>query len=105
MLNIITLDQVAQMLKVHPSTIYRMVKKGQIPCFKIGSDWRFNVESIERWLGDREAVGEANHRPTEEDGPSADADGSISLDFPSAITRPRRRRKKAVASHVQPLVA
>ena len=47
---ILTLPEVADYLRVHPSTIYRLVKKGQIPALKIGSDWRFNRESIDEWL-------------------------------------------------------
>jgi excisionase family DNA binding protein len=31
------------------STLYRLLKKQQLPGFKIGSDWRFNVEAIEQW--------------------------------------------------------
>jgi excisionase family DNA binding protein len=45
---VMTLEEVAQFLHVHPSTIYRMLKKRNIPAFKVGSDWRFNQESIER---------------------------------------------------------
>ena len=44
-----TLEEVANYLRVHPSTIYRLVKRGKLPAFKVGSDWRFNVESIDRW--------------------------------------------------------
>jgi excisionase family DNA binding protein len=36
-------------LRVHRSTIYRLLKKGLLPGFKIGSDWRFNVEVIDQW--------------------------------------------------------
>jgi excisionase family DNA binding protein len=31
------------------ATLYRPVKKGELPGFRIGSDWRFNVEAIDRW--------------------------------------------------------
>ena len=51
---VMTLEEVAQFLHVHPSTIYRMLKKRNIPAFKVGSDWRFNQESIERWMRERE---------------------------------------------------
>ena len=44
-----TLEEVAAYLRVHPSTIYRLLKKNKIPAFKVGSDWRFNVESVDRW--------------------------------------------------------
>jgi excisionase family DNA binding protein len=55
---VMTLREVSEYLKVHPSTIYRQLKRGLIPAFKVGSDWRFNIESIDRWrLGqDRPAV-------------------------------------------------
>jgi len=49
MSSIMTLEEVAGYLRVHPSTVYRMVKNHSIPAFKIGSDWRFNRESIDVW--------------------------------------------------------
>jgi excisionase family DNA binding protein len=49
MANILTLEEVADYLRVHPSTVYRLLKKREIPAFKIGSDWRFNLESIDHW--------------------------------------------------------
>lgn len=49
MSSIMTLEEVAGYLRVHPSTVYRMVKNHSIPAFKIGSDWRFNRESIDIW--------------------------------------------------------
>jgi excisionase family DNA binding protein len=56
MANVMTLEEAAEFLKVHPSTIYRLVKKRSLPAFKMGSDWRFNQESIERWIEDGEAA-------------------------------------------------
>jgi excisionase family DNA binding protein len=47
---VMTLDEVAQFLHVHASTVYRMVKDRRIPAFKVGSDWRFNMLSIENWM-------------------------------------------------------
>ncbi|HJT45115.1 MAG TPA: helix-turn-helix domain-containing protein [Chthoniobacterales bacterium] len=46
---VITIGELAEYLRVHRSTLYRLLKKGQLPGFKIGSDWRFNVEAIDRW--------------------------------------------------------
>ena len=51
---ILALENVAQYLRVHPSTIYRLLKKKQLPAFKVGRDWRFNLESIDRWRNDAE---------------------------------------------------
>ncbi len=54
MTNVLTLTEVADYLRVHPSTIYRLLRSGQIPAFRMGSDWRFNQESIDRWRLDSE---------------------------------------------------
>jgi excisionase family DNA binding protein len=47
MARVLTLDEVARYLRVHQSTVYRLLKKKELPGFKMGSDWRFNVESID----------------------------------------------------------
>jgi excisionase family DNA binding protein len=44
-----TVKDLAGYLRIHPSTIYHQLKLGQLPAFKVGSDWRFNRESIDRW--------------------------------------------------------
>jgi excisionase family DNA binding protein len=46
---IMTVRELADYLSVHPTTIYRQLRLGQLPAFKVGSDWRFNVEAIDRW--------------------------------------------------------
>jgi excisionase family DNA binding protein len=46
---VITVGELSEYLRVHRSTLYRLLKKGQLPGFKIGSDWRFNVETIDKW--------------------------------------------------------
>ena len=45
--SLLTLDDVAEHLRVHPSTIYRLLKEKQLPAFKVGREWRFNRESID----------------------------------------------------------
>ena len=52
--SILTLEDVGEYLRVHPSTIYRLLKKNQLPAFKLGREWRFNRESIDRWRDDAE---------------------------------------------------
>ena len=48
--NVMTVREVSAYLHVHPSTIYRLLKHNQIPAFHMGSDWRFNIESIDHWM-------------------------------------------------------
>jgi excisionase family DNA binding protein len=47
--HVLTVKELSDYLKVHPSTIYRQLKRNKLPAFKVGSDWRFNIESIDRW--------------------------------------------------------
>jgi excisionase family DNA binding protein len=47
---------VAEYLRVHSSTVRRQLKGGQFPAFKVGSDWRFKIESIDRWCLDKESA-------------------------------------------------
>jgi len=46
---VMTVKDVSDYLRVHTSTIYRLLKRGELPAFKMGSDWRFNIESIDQW--------------------------------------------------------
>ena len=48
--SVMTLNEVAEFLKVHPSTVYRLLKRHSLPAFKMGSDWRFNQESLKQWI-------------------------------------------------------
>jgi excisionase family DNA binding protein len=38
----LTVKEIGVMLRVHPSTIYRLIRQGKIPGFRIGKRWRFH---------------------------------------------------------------
>ena len=46
---LLTVRDLADYLRVHTSTVYRLLRSNQLPGFRIGSDWRFNAELIEQW--------------------------------------------------------
>lgn len=54
---VMTVKELSDYLKVHPSTVYRQLRRGRLPAFKVGSDWRFNVESIDRWRLGQDGLG------------------------------------------------
>ena len=54
---VLTVPEVSRYLQVHPSTVYRLLKNNQLPAFRVGSDWRFTVESIDHWRAEVESVG------------------------------------------------
>ncbi len=47
---LMTLQEMADYLRVTEQTIYRLVKKGSIPSTKIGHLWRFDKTLIDLWL-------------------------------------------------------
>ena len=47
---VLTLPDVANYLGVHRATIYKFAQKGEIPAFKVGSNWRFQKKDIDSWI-------------------------------------------------------
>ena len=50
---IMTLEEVAVYLRVSERTVYDWAQKGEIPCGKFGTAWRFKRSEMERWVDDR----------------------------------------------------
>ncbi len=46
---IFTVNELSTHLRVHPTTIYRLLRRGLIPGFRVGSTWRFSRAAIEEW--------------------------------------------------------
>ena len=46
----LTLDELAEYLKLSRTKLYRMAQKGEIPASKVGSQWRFDREEIDAWM-------------------------------------------------------
>ncbi|MEK7309218.1 MAG: transcriptional repressor LexA [Planctomycetota bacterium] len=53
--DIMTLQEVADYLKVNKQTIYRMLIAKQLPSFKVRSEWRFRKETIDQWIEEQGA--------------------------------------------------
>jgi excisionase family DNA binding protein len=48
--DILTLQELADYLKIAPKTVSRMIQRGEIPCMKIAGQWRFRKTVIDAWL-------------------------------------------------------
>lgn len=55
---IMTLQDVADYLKLHYITVYRFIKTRGLPAFRLGSDWRFRRSDLEKWIGQRSVLPE-----------------------------------------------
>jgi len=50
---VLTIDQLAEYLKLSKSTLYHLARRGEVPGQKIGRHWRFHKAAIDKWLGQR----------------------------------------------------
>lgn len=48
--NILTIREVADLLKINEKTVYRLAADAKIPGFKIGGSWRFDRATIAKWI-------------------------------------------------------
>ncbi len=49
-MDILTLQEVADYLKIVPKTVSRMIQRNEIPCMKVAGQWRFKKSVIDMWL-------------------------------------------------------
>lgn len=47
---ILTVPEVAVLLKVAEKTVYTMAQRAEIPCFKVRGQWRFRRQDIDGWI-------------------------------------------------------
>ena len=45
-----TIEEVAEYLKMKPQTIYTWAQNGKIPAAKIGKEWRFRRDLVDAWF-------------------------------------------------------
>ena len=48
--DIMTIDELAEYLKISKSTLYKLAVDGKLPGQKIGKRWRFHKNAIDEWL-------------------------------------------------------
>ena len=51
--DILTLEEVAKMLRISERTVYDYAQKGEIPAGKIRTAWRFKKSEIDKWIDEK----------------------------------------------------
>ena len=51
---VLTVRELSEYLRVHPTTVYRLLRAKQLPGFRVGSEWRFSIDMIDRWRSEEE---------------------------------------------------
>jgi len=49
---IMTLEEVAEYLRLKPQTIYTWAQEKKIPAAKLGKEWRFKKSMIDQWFNE-----------------------------------------------------
>ncbi|MBN1936491.1 MAG: helix-turn-helix domain-containing protein [Anaerolineae bacterium] len=47
---IMTIEEVAEYLQLHPLTVRSLARAGAIPAFKVGRQWRVQRSLLAKWL-------------------------------------------------------
>jgi putative molybdopterin biosynthesis protein len=76
---ILTTGDVAQLLRVHPKHVYRLLRQG-LPGHRMGGEWRFFSEEVLRWSGRRESSEAAESESPSGAPPLVAANGDLAVE-------------------------
>jgi len=54
--SLLTVNEVAKLLRLSPQTLYKMLEQGSIPAVKVGCQWRFERSKIKAWLSEQQTT-------------------------------------------------
>ena len=61
---VLTIRELANLLKIGEKTAYTMAQAGELPGFKVRGQWRFRRTDIETWIHSQVDKAENGHRNT-----------------------------------------
>ena len=50
---VMKVKEIAEYLRVDATTIRRLIQDGEIPAFKVGSDYRFRRDEVDKWIAEK----------------------------------------------------
>jgi PTS system nitrogen regulatory IIA component len=99
--SVLTVNDVAEILKVCPRTVLNMAKKGEIPASRIGHLWRFQENEIHLWIRQKS---EASHNHTTPASSLSFPDSLMELLSPDQIRFEKSVEPRAVLEDLASLV-
>lgn len=51
---LLSTDEAASHLRMHPKTLQRMAREGQVPSIRIGKFWYFRLSALDVWVREQE---------------------------------------------------
>jgi len=49
----LSLEELSEYLKMPTSTLYKLLRRGELPGHKVGRSWRFDQEEVDAWIKSR----------------------------------------------------
>lgn len=60
---LLTLTETAELMQVSKLTLHRMLRRNELPAFKIGRQWRVRESELTKWILGRENAPDIAQRP------------------------------------------
>lgn len=51
---LLTFNEAREFLRINKNTLHKLIKKGEIPAFRVGNLWRIDKEELIYWLKKRQ---------------------------------------------------
>ncbi len=58
----LTIEELAEYLKMGRTKLYRMAQDGELPASKVGNQWRFDREEIDQWMKNQRPISASQRR-------------------------------------------
>ena len=68
---VMTIDELAEYLKVSKSSLYKLAQQGKVPGQKVGKHWRFHKNAIDSWISSS-PIELTSHRAKRQQGGASD---------------------------------
>ena len=62
--SILTIREVAGLLKINEKTVYKLAADAKIPGFRVGGSWRFDRATIAKWIEKGSVATNEGQQPT-----------------------------------------
>jgi excisionase family DNA binding protein len=79
-LDLMTVEEVAQYLRLKPQTIYKWAQEKRIPAVKLGKEWRFRKRILDEWLDSQILPNREGQADSEQNLASSRSEGNESAD-------------------------